>query len=229
MHVQFGNRIRAISHIYTHTHTLTMRLLHELYHHPVRGVKTLCLIMLCCYTGINLAIVGPTLVNLQARTNSTVTEASYGLSARSAAAAVGSLLGRSLLLLLIHAYDLHVSYHDLSYTVFLFSSRVNCLLTLSIVSVISCIGSLAIAFLSSQVGQWIAFAVMGVCLGIQSAYTNILLFTLWGKEVSAFQQLSFAVLGAGTMIAPVIVGHFVSVHDADGGDDLSGLVWTVCH
>ena len=61
--------------------------------HPIRGIKTLLLVFLCFYGGITLTLVGPTLVSLQLRSNSSVTQASYGLSFRSAGASVGAVAG----------------------------------------------------------------------------------------------------------------------------------------
>ena len=72
-----------------------MGMLSEVRQHPIRGIKTLCLVLLFFYCGLGIAIVGPTLINIQDRTNATLTEASYGLSFRSAGAGVGSLLGIS--------------------------------------------------------------------------------------------------------------------------------------
>ena len=77
-----------------------MGLLSQLRHHPIRGLKTLALTLFCMYAGMNIAIVGPTLVSLQHRANASVTQSSYGLSFRSAGAGIGALLGIVLLLLL---------------------------------------------------------------------------------------------------------------------------------
>lgn len=70
-----------------------MGMLSEVRADPMRGLKNLLLIQMCLIGGITISMVGPTLVSMQQRSNSTVTQAAYGLSMRSVGASAGAVLG----------------------------------------------------------------------------------------------------------------------------------------
>ena len=69
----------------------------ELRSHPIRRIKMLMLLSTALCSGLNVAVVGPTMVNLQLRTGSTVTQSAFTLNARSAGACFGALMSMLLL------------------------------------------------------------------------------------------------------------------------------------
>ena len=103
------------------------------------------------------------------------------------------------------------------------------------VDVFNCMCSLLIAFTYDRVVQWASLTMSGVCIGIQAAFTNILLLRLWGKEVAPFMQLTWSFSGVGSMISPVIVAVVLSHEDSSGdsravdADDRQQSVLVYCY
>lgn len=77
-----------------------MRLWQEVKDHPIRFLKTTGLWSCFICLGMNLAIVGPTLLDLRQQVGSSIKEVSYGLAARAGGQAAGSLISK------YHSHDL---------------------------------------------------------------------------------------------------------------------------
>ena len=163
--------------------------------HPIRALKTLVLMPCFLATGMNLAIVGPTLLDLAQLTVKDITEVSYFLTLRSLGCAVGAVL------------------------MGLLSSRLNYMLALAVLFAVEFMSNL-MAGLSGDYNILLsAFGLNGVCIGFVDGILNFIFLLLWGREAMPFMQLGYFMMGCGMIASPMLSKLFLSVPVTDIMED----------
>lgn len=162
-----------------------MPLVEQITKHKVRAVKTAVLYLVFFTVGLSVAIPGPTLLDLQLLTNSTLSQITYILSSRSAGYAIGSIVGG----ILIDFVDQQL--------VLIFSL------------LITCVSLSAVPWISSLWGIIITFGINGIFSGAIDSVSNIWILHIWGKESPPFMQALHFAFGLGAFLAPLLAQPFL--------------------
>lgn len=151
----------------------------------VRLVKTLALYLAFLAHGLGLGITGPSMLDLQISTSSSLDQITYMIIGRAFGLAVGSLFNT----LLLRICDVQLILAA----------------SLGIAGVLE-----AVAPVMSNVWLLVtAFFFNGCCVGIVETCCNCFLIQLWGKSSSAFLQALHFCFGFGCFVAPLIVRPFL--------------------
>ena len=157
----------------------------KIFEERVRLIKTLALYMAFLSHGLGLGITGPSMLDLQISTSSTLDQITYMIIGRAFGLAVGSLFNT----LLLRICDVQLILAA----------------SLGMASVLE-----AVAPFMTNV--WIlvgTFFFNGCCVGIVETCCNCFLIQLWGKSSSAFLQALHFCFGLGCFVAPLLVRPFL--------------------
>ena len=155
--------------------------------HKTRVVKSISLWIGYMAVGMSLAMVGPTLLDLQQQVQTGITNISFVLTARAAGFVAGSLI------------------------MGLIYSRVNFLSATAFTFATSAGLTFAISYMEQLWSLLLVFIINGGCLGFFEAACNVSMLFLWGKEAVPFMQVLNFMYGTGAMIAPVIAEPFLFI------------------
>lgn len=73
--------------------SLTSRILDDILRHKVRYIKTTAMFLCCIQLGLNMGVVGPTLLDIQIKTQSELTKVVLIMPFRAGGHAIGALIG----------------------------------------------------------------------------------------------------------------------------------------
>eukprot|EP00045_Choanoeca_perplexa_P015800 m.204129 g.204129 ORF g.204129 m.204129 type:complete len:480 (-) comp17085_c1_seq1:241-1680(-) len=140
--------------------------------------------------GIILALLGPTLLDLAANTNSSVAEIARAFTARSVGYFLGSVAGGKL-------FDSH------------FSST--CLLLAGALG-LAALGTFLAPLTTSLTALCFIVSLQGVAMGVLDTGGNVLLLKLWGAACGPYLQSLHAAFGVGAFVSPFIAQAFIANH-----------------
>ena len=138
--------------------SLKTRMLDDLSEHRVRYIKTACLMLCCIQVGLNMGVVGPTLIDLMIQTDAELTKAALIMPFRSGGYAIGAFICGFI-------YD-HVN------------MQVLCVVTMAIAGV----SSMLIPFLHNIWAILAFFLSIGISFGAFEAGTDMFILQIWGPS-----------------------------------------------
>lgn len=153
--------------------------------HNVKLLKTLAMYLGMLAHGFGMGITGPSMLDLQIKTSSTLDEISFMILGRAA----GLGLGSSFNPFILKVVDIQV------------------LLTSSLAA--AAVFEVLIPFNYNVWGVVGTFFMNGICVGILETCCNILLVRIWGKQCPSFIQALYFSFGLGAFISPLFVRPFL--------------------
>ena len=138
--------------------SLKTRILDDLSEHRVRYIKTACLMLCWVQVGLNMGVVGPTLIDLMIQTDADLTMAALIMPFRSGGYAIGAFVCGFI-------YD-YVNWQLLS------------VITMTIAG-ISC---MVIPFLHNIWTILVFFLAIGISFGAYEAGTDMFILQIWGPS-----------------------------------------------
>ena len=167
----------------------------------LRKNKIKVLITSCIYVAFfsnatGLAILGPSLLDLQAKTQSQLSQVTYTIVGRAAGVGIGSVLN-----ILLAKY-----FHRDTLLVFAFA--------------LAAITEIACPFNSNVWLMIGTLIVNGICLGINESISLKYLIDIWTKDCAQFLQGFYLVFGLGALITPLYVRPFLVSPQGDQDDEV---------
>lgn len=154
--------------------------------HRQRIWKTICLVAAFFGLGLCIAILGPTLLDLQQRTNTNIKQISTVFTVRSVGYLVGSIVGGVL------------------FNVFNHSCLVGFFLLLTAIGT-------ALAPWWQQLSKLMAcISFVGVSMGLLDTGGNVVCLELWGRQSAPYMQALHFSFGLGAFVAPLVAAPFLS-------------------
>lgn len=180
-----------------------MSVLHEIKTHKVRAIKTFALF--CCFIahGLVLGVVGPTLMDLQVATGTSIDKISYIIPSRAVGFGIGTFCSG------------------------LWYSRVNILLIAGMSTATTGLIMVAIPLCHSIYTIIPLSFIMGIVLGFVDTSFNVFLIHIWGMKNPPFLHALHFCYGVGALISPLVARPFLLRYPEKGGrESLHGSQYT---
>ena len=174
----------------------------DIFKEKARLLKTFAMYFAFIGHGFGLGISGPSMLDLQIKTSSSLEQITYIIIGRASGLGLGSILS----------------------SLFLKLADIQLLLTIAL----ACAGILeaAIPMNYNVWGVVGTFFANGMCFGIIETCCNLYMVQLWGKHCSTFLQALHFSFGLGAFSAPLLVRPFLLQNlDDEAGQDIE-LLWT---
>lgn len=154
---------------------------HPFLQNKSRVWHTLVVFLAFASHGFGFGVVGPTLLDLEISTQSTLKLISFMVPARAIGLAVGATMCNIIL------------------------KKMDAQLLMSIGLAVGAIFEIAIPFSNTWWLVCVLFSVNGFCFGIVENCCNLLIVQLWREDCPAILQILYFCIGAGASVSPLIV------------------------
>lgn len=175
----------------------------DIFKEKTRLLKTLAMYFAFIGHGFGLGVQGPSMLDLQIKTSSTLEQITYIIIGRASGLGFGSILS-----------PLFLKYFDIQF-----------LLTASLA-----VAGILEAVVPLNYNVWGVvgtFFANGFCFGIIETCCNVFMVNLWGKKCPPFLQALHFCFGLGGFSAPLLVRPFLLPNqDAVANEDNDLLAWT---